>query len=88
MLVLSYRYITTGLFFVDGKVYMKIVVDPLLPSSITTSFYGPTTSVELYRDKYRTGINDWNADDDIYRNFLRMFGKAITGWIITEDGEW
>lgn len=54
---------------------MKIVVDPLIPSSITTTFYGPTTSVEFYRDKYREGISEWNPEVDIYRNFSRIFGK-------------
>lgn len=56
---------------------MKIVVDPLLPSSIAVTFFGPTTSVEFYREKYRVGINNWNADDDIYRNLLKIFGIKI-----------
>lgn len=59
----------------DDRVYMKIIVDPLLPSSVSTTFYGPTSSVEIYRDKYRDGISDWNSDEDIYRNFLKIFGK-------------
>lgn len=62
----------------DDRVYMKIIVDPLLPSSISATFFGPTTSVDSYRDKYRDGINNWNPDEDIYRNFLRIFGEAFS----------
>lgn len=54
---------------------MKIVVDPLMPSSVSVSFYGPTTAIERYRDMYKAGLDGWNVDDDIYRNLLRIFGK-------------
>lgn len=54
---------------------MKIKVDPLEPSAISTAFYGPTKSVERYRQIYREKIGDWNPTDDIYRNFLRIFGS-------------
>lgn len=53
---------------------MKIKVDPLEPSAISTTFYGPTKSVERYRQIYRDKVDDWNPSDDIYRNFLRIFG--------------
>lgn len=53
---------------------MKIKVDPLEPSAITTTFYGPTKCVERYRQMYREKVNDWINNDDIYRNFLRIFG--------------
>lgn len=53
---------------------MKIKVDPLEPSAISTTFYGPTKSVERYRQIHRDKVDDWNPSDDIYRNFLRIFG--------------
>lgn len=54
---------------------MKIKVDPLEPTSITASFYGPSKQVERYREIYSKRIDDWNANDDIYRNLLKIFGK-------------
>lgn len=59
----------------ENRVYMKIKVDPLEPSAVTTIFYGPTKMVERYRNIYRDKIDEWSANDDIYRNFLRIFGK-------------
>lgn len=55
------------------------MVDPLVPSSITTNFYGPTKSIEQFRNLYRDGINEWNIKDDIYRNLLRIFGMFESG---------
>lgn len=54
---------------------MKIVVDPLDPSNLTTTFFGPSKYVEMYRDIYREKSEDWNAKDDIYTNFLKVFGE-------------
>lgn len=53
---------------------MKITVDPFAPSSVTTTFYGPTKQAERYRSMYQERIDDWNTNDDIYRNFLKIFG--------------
>lgn len=64
-------------FISDDKVYLKVTVDPLLPSSIDVAFFGPTTPVEQYREKYMLGINNWNPDEDIYRNLLKIFGIYI-----------
>lgn len=60
--------------FVENRVFMKIQVDPLEPSAVTTTFYGPTKSVEQYRQIYREKMDDWSFNDDIYRNLLRIFG--------------
>ncbi|XP_031636274.1 E3 ubiquitin-protein ligase FANCL [Contarinia nasturtii] len=57
----------------DDRVYMKIKVNPLDPASVTTTFYGPTKRVEHYRKIYHEKLDDWNINDDIYRNFLRIF---------------
>lgn len=54
---------------------MKIKVDPLEPSAVTTTFYGPSEQVEKYREIYHKQIDDWNANDDIYRNLLKIFGN-------------
>lgn len=54
---------------------MKIKVDPLDASSVTTSFYGPTKKVEEYRKIYHEKLDEWNENEDIYRNLLRVFGK-------------
>lgn len=60
---------------VDDRVYLKITVDPLLPSSIIANFFGPTKAIDYYRNLYRERIHEWNTSDDIYRNLLRIFGK-------------
>lgn len=54
---------------------MKIKVDPLEPTSVTATFYGPSKQVETFRDMYLKGIDEWNPSDDIYRNLLKIFGK-------------
>lgn len=54
---------------------MKIKIDPLEPKTITATFYGPSKSIERYRKMYLDGIDDWNANDDIYRNLLKIFGN-------------
>lgn len=70
-LMLLYKIISS---FVDNRMYMKIQVDPLEPSAVTTTFYGPTKSAERYRQIYREKMDDWSLNDDIYRNLLRIFG--------------
>lgn len=75
-----------GLFwnaFAENRVYMKIKVDPLEPSAISTTFFGPTKSVERYRQIYREKIDEWSLNDDIYQNFLRIFG-TFNSWTSTE----
>lgn len=62
----------------EDRVYMKIKVNPLEPSSVTTKFYGPTKKVERYRQIYHEKLDEWNVNDDIYRNFLRIFGRIKT----------
>lgn len=54
---------------------MKIKVDPLDTTSVTTTFYGPTKKVEHYRKIYHKKLDHWITNDDIYRNLLRIFGK-------------
>lgn len=54
---------------------MKIVVDPLDPSNLTTTFFGPSKYVEMYRHIYRDKSEEWNTKDDIYTNFLKVFGE-------------
>lgn len=64
----------------ENRVYMKIKVNPLDPTFLVTTFYGPTRLVERYRTIYSEKVNDWNADDDIHGNFLKIFGKfALIG---------
>lgn len=60
----------------EDRVYMKIRVNPLEPSAVTTTFYGPTKKVERYRQVYHEKLDEWNANEDIYRNLLRIFGKV------------
>lgn len=47
-----------------------------MPSSISATFFGPTKTTEYYRDLYRERIHDWNTNDDIHRNLLRVFGNC------------
>lgn len=70
---------TSNLFVVsaENRVYMKIKVDPLEPTSVTPTFYGPSKQVERYRQLYLRGVDDWNPSDDIYRNLLKIFGEII-----------
>lgn len=57
------------------KVFMKMTIDPLLPSTVATTFYGPTSMVEHYRNLYRESLDEWNQNDEIHRNLLKIFGK-------------
>lgn len=60
---------------IEDRVYMKIKVDPLDASSVTTTFYGPSKKIEQYRQNYHEKLDDWSVNDDIYRNFLRIFSE-------------
>lgn len=60
---------------------MKIKIDPFEPRSITATFYGPSISVERYRKMYLDRIDDWNANDDIYRNLLKIFGILLYNYL-------
>lgn len=66
----------------EDRVYMKIKVNPLELSSVTTKFYGTTKKVERYRQIYHEKLDEWNVNDDIYRNFLRIFGTIKTIFIL------
>lgn len=66
----------------DDRVYIKVTVDPLVPTSITAVFFGPTKATEYYRNLYRERIYDWNTNDDIHRNLLRIFGEQFCHRII------
>lgn len=73
---IEFMNILSLLLVVEGdRVYMKIKVDPLNPASLTTTFYGPTKQVEQYRRIYYEKLDDWNMNEDIYRNLLRIFGR-------------
>lgn len=54
---------------------MKIKVDPKEPSSVITTFYGPTKLADKYRALYSEKMDNWNTDDDILANFLKIFGR-------------
>lgn len=69
-------------FTTENRVYMKIKIDPMEPKSITAAFYGPSKSIERYRKMYLDRIDDWNANDDIYRNLLKIFGNFFVLIII------
>lgn len=49
-------------------------MDPLLPSSITVTFIGPTLRVEHYRNTYEREIGNWDDDLDVHKNLLKLCG--------------
>lgn len=53
-------------------------MDPLLPSSLTVTFIGPTLQVEHYRNKYEQEISNWDDDLDVHKNLLKMCGRIET----------
>lgn len=61
----------------DDRVYLKIIVDPLSPSSIEVSFIGPSADIEPLREKYKIGLSDWDLNLDVYKNLLRIFGNYV-----------
>lgn len=59
----------------DDRVYLKININPMMPSSASVNFYGPTDLVEKYKHRYSSKLNDWNVEENIYRNLTRIFGN-------------
>lgn len=50
-------------------------MDPLLPSSVSVTFIGPTSQVESYRNKYESEVSNWDYDLDVHKNLLKICGK-------------
>lgn len=53
-------------------------MDPLLPSSISVTFIGPTSLVEHYRNKYEHEVSNWDHELDVHKNLLKICGKIIS----------
>ncbi|KAJ6640314.1 E3 ubiquitin-protein ligase FANCL [Pseudolycoriella hygida] len=62
------------IFKVEQKCYMKLMMNPLLPSSVAATFIGPTLLVEKYRRKYEEEIVNWDQDLDVHKNLLKICG--------------
>uniref|UniRef100_A0A8D8I2P1 E3 ubiquitin-protein ligase FANCL n=1 Tax=Culex pipiens TaxID=7175 RepID=A0A8D8I2P1_CULPI len=66
------------------KVFLKITLHPLQPSSIEVAFIGPTDEIELLREQYNGKLEDWDPDSDVYTNMLRIF-EIMSFPMRTED---
>ncbi|XP_037028244.1 E3 ubiquitin-protein ligase FANCL isoform X1 [Bradysia coprophila] len=73
------------IFKIDEKCFAKIVMDPLVPSSITVTFIGPTMRVEHYRNKYEGEISNWDDDLDVHKNLLKMCGLVYFPMRTSQD---
>ncbi|XP_055630695.1 uncharacterized protein LOC129771256 [Toxorhynchites rutilus septentrionalis] len=57
----------------NHKVFLKITLHPLQPSSIVVAFIGPTLEIEKPRELYHTKIENWDPESNVYTNLLRIF---------------
>uniref|UniRef100_A0A1B0D3S4 Uncharacterized protein n=1 Tax=Phlebotomus papatasi TaxID=29031 RepID=A0A1B0D3S4_PHLPP len=55
------------------KIFLKISIDPLIPSQISLNFIGPIAKVEPLREIYNEKIADWDSEMDVHKNLLRMY---------------
>ncbi|XP_053683609.1 E3 ubiquitin-protein ligase FANCL [Sabethes cyaneus] len=57
----------------SSKVFLKITLHPLQPSSVVIGFIGPTKETEYLRELYDSKIENWDPESDVYTNLLRIF---------------
>ncbi|XP_055679924.1 E3 ubiquitin-protein ligase FANCL [Lutzomyia longipalpis] len=57
----------------NEKIFLKIKLDPLVPSQISLAFIGPIAKVEPLRGIYNEKIADWDNEMDVHKNLLRMY---------------
>ncbi|XP_055540504.1 uncharacterized protein LOC129727085 [Wyeomyia smithii] len=57
----------------SSKVFLKITLHPLQPSSIIVAFIGPTKETEYLRELYDSKLENWDPDSDVHTNLLRIF---------------
>ncbi|XP_055599751.1 uncharacterized protein LOC129748960 [Uranotaenia lowii] len=57
----------------NKKVFLKITIHPLQPSSVIVAFIGPTHEIEDLRKKYDSKLEDWDQSTNVYTNLLRIF---------------
>lgn len=61
------------IFKLNEKIFMKITIDPLTPTSVDVNLIGPTNEVEKYREMYNEKVKNWDIDLNIHQNLLRIF---------------
>ncbi|XP_059611563.1 E3 ubiquitin-protein ligase FANCL [Phlebotomus argentipes] len=57
----------------NEKIFLKISIDPLIPSQVALVFIGPIAEVEPLREIYNEKIADWDVEMDVHKNLLRMY---------------
>lgn len=57
----------------NRKVFLKITLHPLQPTSVVVAFIGPTIEIEYLRELYNGKMEDWDPDSNVYTNLLRIF---------------
>lgn len=67
----------TRTFKIEGGIYIKIIVDPMEPSSIVTRLIGPPYRVEVLREQFAQKLIKWDETSDIHTNLLRIFEKIF-----------
>ncbi|XP_052859643.1 E3 ubiquitin-protein ligase FANCL [Anopheles cruzii] len=83
------------IFKYDQKVFLKIVLHPLQPSSIDITFIGPTRLVSKLREKYNEKQEEWDTESRVYTNLVRIFDiisfpirpMQLAGAERSEDGD-
>ncbi|XP_058811608.1 E3 ubiquitin-protein ligase FANCL isoform X2 [Topomyia yanbarensis] len=53
------------------KIFLKLTLHPLQPSSIVVTFIGPSKEIEYLRELYDEKIENWDPESDVYTNLLR-----------------
>lgn len=60
-------------FLPDEKVFLKVTLDPFVPSNVQLNFIGPLEEVESLRRIYCEKIDDLDVDESVHKNLLRIF---------------
>lgn len=69
----SNKFLFPFLFISDDKVFLKVTLDPYVPSNVQLNFIGPLEEVEGLRRIYCQKMDDWDVEVGAYKNLLRMF---------------
>lgn len=60
-------------YLADEKVFLKITLDPYVPSNVQLNFIGPLEEVDTLRRTYCQKIDYWDVDVGAHKNLLHMF---------------
>lgn len=73
MIVFCFIFLILFVSSSDEKVFLKVTLDPYVPSNVQLNFIGPLEEVDSLRRTYCQKMDDWDVDVGAYKNLLHMF---------------